>query len=40
VIYQDQFETNLLQLFVHTGWFSIISVISFEVNILATHVNA
>jgi len=43
MIYQHQLETNLLQLFGHT-WnsecFSIISVISFEVNILAKHVNA
>ena len=36
VIYQDQLETNLLQLFGHPEnleWFSIISVIIFEVNI-------
>jgi len=43
MIYEDQFETNLLQLFVHTknsGWFCIISANSFEVNIVAKHVNA
>jgi len=43
MIYQDQFETNLLQLFAPTqnsGWFSIISVSSFEVNIVAKNVNA
>ena len=43
MIYQDQFEANLLQLFAHTKnseWFSIISVISFEVNIVVKHVNA
>jgi len=43
MIYQDQFETNLLQLFAHTWnswWFSIIAVNSFEVNIVAKHVNA
>jgi len=45
MIYQDQFEANLLQLFAHTkiqnGFgFSIISVISFDVNMAAKHVNA
>jgi len=43
MIYQDQLETNLLQLFVHTlssEWFSIISVTSFEVTIVAELVNA
>jgi len=43
MIYQDQFETNLLQLFAHTWnseWFSIFSVISFEVNIVGKHANA
>ena len=43
MIYQDQFETNLQQLFAHTKnseCFSIISVISFAVNIVAKHVNA
>ena len=43
MIYQDQFEAYFLQLFAHTlnsEWFSIISVISFEVNIVAKHVNA
>jgi len=37
MIYQDRIETNLLQLFVQQGiseWFSIISVIIFEVNIV------
>ena len=41
LIYQHQFETNLLQLFTHTKnseWFSIISVICFQVNIVAKHV--
>jgi len=35
---QDQVETNLLELFTHpenSEWFSIISVIIFEVNIVA-----
>jgi len=43
MIYQDQFETNLLQLFPQTQnseWFSAISVIIFDVNIVAKHVNA
>jgi len=43
MIYQDQFEANLLQLFAHTynsEWFSIIFVFSFEVNIVVKHVNA
>ena len=43
MIYQDRIETNLLQLFAHPQnleWFSIISVIIFEVNIVAEHVNA
>jgi len=42
MIYQDHFETNSLQLFAHTknsGWFSIISANSFEVNIVGKHVN-
>jgi len=42
MICQDQFEANLLQLFARTKnseWFSIISVIRFEVNIVAKHVN-
>jgi len=37
MVYQDQLETNLLQLFRHSEnseWFSIISVIIFEVNIV------
>ena len=43
MIFQDRFETNLFQLFAHTEnseWFAIISVISFEVNIVAEHINA
>jgi len=37
MVYQDRLETNLLQLFGHpeiSEWFSIISVIIFEVNIV------
>jgi len=43
MIHQDGLETNLLQLLAHTqnsGWFSIISVISFEVSIITKHINA
>ena len=43
MVYQDRFETNLLQLFVHpetSEWFSIISDISFEVNITAEQKQA
>ena len=43
MICQDRLETDLLQLFAHTyswEWFPIIAVISFEVNIVAEHVNA
>ena len=43
MIDQDRLETNFLQLFAHTKvseWFSIISVVSFEVSIFAKHVNA
>jgi len=43
MIYQDQFEAYLFQLFARTKnseWFSIISVIRFEVNVVAKHVNA
>ena len=42
MIYQDRLETNLLQLFASTyssEWFSIISVICFEVSIVSEHVN-
>jgi len=38
MVYQDRFETNLLQLFEPpetSDWFSIISSITFEVNIVA-----
>jgi len=38
MVYQDRLETNLLQLFAqqeNSEWFSIISVIVFEVNIFA-----
>ena len=37
MVYQDQLETNFLQLFGHpenSEWFSIISVVIFEVNIV------
>jgi len=37
MVYQDQLETNLLQLFGHpesSEWFSIISVIIFEVSVV------
>jgi len=43
MIYQDRLETSLLQLFAHTcnsEWFSTITVIIFQVNIAAEHVNA
>ena len=38
IVYQDQLETYLIQLFAHpeiSEWFSIISVINFRVNIAA-----
>jgi len=38
MVYQDRFGNNLLQLFAHpetSEWFSIISVISLDVNIVA-----
>jgi len=37
MVYQDRLEINLLQLFGHpdnSEWFSVISVIIFEVNIV------
>ena len=40
MVYQDRIETNLLQLFGHpenSGWFSIIPVVIFEVNIIDGH---
>jgi len=40
---QDRLETNLLQLFVHpedSEWFSTISVILFEVSIVAEQIKA
>jgi len=43
MIYEDRLERNLLQLFAHTRnseWFSIITVIIFEINIVAEYVNA
>jgi len=43
MIYQDRLERNLLQLFANTEnseWFSMISVISLEVNIFTEHENA
>jgi len=43
MIYQDRPERSLLQLFAHTynsEWFSIISIIIFEVNFVAEHMNA
>jgi len=38
MVWQDRIETNLLQLFAqqeNSEWFSIISVVIFEVNIVA-----
>jgi len=38
IVFQDRIETNLLQLFEqqeNSEWFSIISLIIFEVNIVA-----
>jgi len=38
MVHQDRFETNLLQLFAqqeNSEWFSIMSAINFEVNIVA-----
>jgi len=43
MVWQDRFETNLLQLFAHpetSEWFSIISVITSEVNIVAAQKQA
>jgi len=43
MVYQDRLETNLLQPFAHpetTEWFSIISAIIFEVNIVAAQEQA
>jgi len=43
MVYQIRLETNLLQLFAHpenSGWFSIISVIIFEVNVAAEQKQA
>jgi len=43
MVYQDRFETNLLQLFAHpetSECFSVISVIIFEVNIVAEQKQA
>jgi len=43
MVYQDRIETNLLQLFEHpeiSEWFSIISVIIFEINIVADQKQA
>ena len=43
MIYQDRLDKKLLLLFAHiwnSEWISIISVISFEVNIITEHVNA
>jgi len=40
MVYQDRFETNLLQLFAqqeHSEWLSVISAIIFEVNNAAEH---
>jgi len=41
--YQDRLETNLLQLFAHqptSEWFSIISAITFEINVVAAQKQA
>jgi len=43
MVYQDRLETYLLQLFTHpdtSEWFSIVSVINFEVNHLAKQKQA
>jgi len=43
IVYQDRHETNFLQLFAHPEkfeWFSTISVIIFEVNIVAEQTQA
>jgi len=43
VVYQDRLETNLLQLFRHpetSDWFPIISVITFETNIVVEQKQA
>jgi len=43
MVYQDRLEANSLQLFAHpenSEWFSIISVINFEVNIVAEQKQA
>jgi len=43
IVYQDRIETDLLKLFAHpenSGWFSVISVIMFEVNIVAEQKQA
>jgi len=40
MVYQDRIETNLLQLAGHQEWFSIISGIIFEVNIIAEQKQA
>ena len=43
MVYQDRLETNLLQLFGHpetSDWFPIISVITFEINIVVEQKRA
>jgi len=43
MVYQDRFERNLLQLLEHPSnseWFSIISPILFEVNVVALQKQA
>ena len=43
VAYQDRIDTNLLQLFAHpedSKWFSIIYVVTFEVNVVAEQKQA
>jgi len=43
VVYQDRIDTNLLQLFAHpedSKWFSIIYVVTFEVNVVAEQKQA
>ena len=42
MVYQDRLELNLLQLFAHaenSEWFSILSVITYVVNIVAEQSN-
>jgi len=43
IVYQDRIETDLLKLCVHpknSEWFSVISIVIFEVNIVAEQKQA